>query len=108
MCIRDRPYRYLAQAAAETGDDSAAVVAWRTLIQLDAPERVDGHFHLAELLHKRGDNAEARRHVLLALEDTPRYREALRLLLSLSKATRNNVKDPATAENLLPPARRNQ
>ncbi|MBL9190545.1 MAG: tetratricopeptide repeat protein [Opitutaceae bacterium] len=80
------PYRYLAQAAAGSGDDSAAVVAWRTLLQLDVPERADGHFQLASLLHKRGDNGEARHHALLALEETPRFRAALRLLLDLDRA----------------------
>jgi tetratricopeptide (TPR) repeat protein len=97
------PYRYLAQAAAQTGDDSAAVVAWRTLIQLDVPERADGHFHLAELLHKRGDDDEARREALLALEDTPRYRAALRLLLSMKRGGTPTTKD--SAENVLPAAR---
>ncbi len=66
------PYRHLAQAAGASGDDSQAVVAWRTLIQLDVPERADAHYHLARLLFKRGDLADARRPVLLALEDTPR------------------------------------
>lgn len=80
------PYRYLAQAAAGTGDDSTAVVAWRTLIQLDVPERADAHYQLARLLHKRGDLGEARRHALLALEETPRYREALRLLAEINRA----------------------
>lgn len=79
------PYRYLAQAAAGTGDDSTAVVAWRTLIQLDVPERADAHYQLARLLHKRGDTAEARRHALLSLEETPRYRAALRLLLEMNR-----------------------
>jgi tetratricopeptide (TPR) repeat protein len=91
------PYRYLAQAAAGTGDDSTAVVAWRTLIQLDVPERADGHFQLATLLHKRGDEVEARRHALMALEETPRFRAALRLLLDLNRArieTINAVSDP--------------
>ncbi len=79
------PYRYLAQAAAGLGDDSAAVVAWRTLIQLDVPERADAHYQLARLLHQRGDTGEARRHVLLALEETPRYRSALQLLLEIGR-----------------------
>jgi tetratricopeptide (TPR) repeat protein len=96
------PYRYLAQAAAQTGDDSAAVVAWRTLIQLDVPERADGHYHLAELLHKRGSDDEARREVLLALEDTPRYRAALRLLLTMKRAGPPTTNDPAPQANVLP------
>ena len=98
------PYRYLAQAAAGSGDDSAAVVAWRTLIQLDVPERADGHYQLAKLLHKRGDDVEARRHALLALEETPRYRAALRLLADLSRErARKASAPPANPETVLPP-----
>jgi tetratricopeptide (TPR) repeat protein len=96
------PYRYLAQAATANGDDSTAVVAWRTLIQLDVPERADGHYHLAELLRKRGDIAEARRHVLLALEETPRYRAALRLLLDLSRTPVAPVNSPVSAQPAIP------
>jgi len=80
------PYRAVAQAASALGDDSAAVVAWRTLIQLDVPERADAHYQLARRLHQRGDSSEARRHVLLALEETPRFRDALNLLVELSAA----------------------
>ncbi len=80
------PYRYLAQAAGAKGDDSTAVVAWRTLLQLDVPERADAHFQLARLLHRRGEEADARRHALLALEETPRYRAALQLLREISRA----------------------
>jgi tetratricopeptide (TPR) repeat protein len=80
------PYRYLAEASAAMGDDSSGVVAWRTLLQLDPPDPAQAHFELARLLHRRGDNAEARQQVLLSLEDTPRYREALRLLVDLKRA----------------------
>jgi hypothetical protein len=97
------PYRYLAQAAAATDDDSTAVVAWRTLLQLDVPERADGHYNLAQLLHKRGDDGEARRHVLLALEETPRYRAALRLLLEL-KGSPGGTAPPLPTEPLVPNA----
>lgn len=80
------PYRYLAQASTELGDTSTAAVAWRTLIQLDVPDRADAHYQLAALLHRRGETAQARRHVLQALEETPRYRAALALLLELNRA----------------------
>jgi tetratricopeptide (TPR) repeat protein len=80
------PYRYLAEASGATGDDSAAVVAWRTLLQLDAADPADAHYQLAAVLHKRGQNGEAKRHTLLALEDAPRYRDALRLLVQLQEA----------------------
>ncbi len=96
------PYRYLAQAATATGDESAAVVAWRTLIQLDVPERADAHFQLARLLHRRGETAEARRHLLLALEETPRYREALTLLLEINRPGAGQPKQTGAAENAQP------
>jgi tetratricopeptide (TPR) repeat protein len=96
------PYRFLAKAAAGLGDDSAAVVAWRTLIQLDVPERADAHYQLARLLHKRGDHSEARRHALLALEETPRYREALRLLAEINRARSARLPEAAPIDELLP------
>jgi tetratricopeptide (TPR) repeat protein len=96
------PYRYLAQAAAEQGDDSTAVVAWRTLLELDVPERSDAHFHLARLLRKRGDTGEARRHVLQALEETPRYREALTLLLELNRESAAAPVPPAVPTEIAP------
>jgi tetratricopeptide (TPR) repeat protein len=96
------PYRYLAQAATATGDDSTAVVAWRTLIQLDVPERADAHYQLAQLLRKRGDVEEARRHALLALEETPRYRAALHLLLELNRGTPTNLKAVKPADVVVP------
>lgn len=96
------PYRFLAQASAAMDDDSAAVVAWRTLLQLDVPERADGHYQLAQLLRRRGDVAEARRHVLMALEETPRYRDALRLLLDLDRARADKIKATPAPESVLP------
>lgn len=102
------PYRYLAQAAAATKDDSTAVVAWRTLLQLDVPERADAHFELGRLLYRRGDLDEARREALLALEETPRYRAALRLLLDLERARAEGVKEPGPTDALLPTVRQNR
>jgi tetratricopeptide (TPR) repeat protein len=76
------PWRALAQAAAGTGDDATAIAANRTLLQLDPANPAEVHFELARLLHHGGD-AEARRQVLLALEEAPRHRAALNLLLEL-------------------------
>jgi tetratricopeptide (TPR) repeat protein len=80
------PYRWLAQAATATGDISAATVAWRTLLQLDIPDAVEAHFQLARLLHGRGEHVAAREQVMAALEDAPRYRAALQLLLEIQRA----------------------
>jgi tetratricopeptide (TPR) repeat protein len=79
------PWRYLAQASAEQGQTAAAIVAWRTLLHLDAPDPAGAHFQLGQLLRKNGETAEARAQTLLALEEAPRFREALAMLLQLSR-----------------------
>jgi predicted Zn-dependent protease len=76
------PYRYLARAAEELGDTKVAIAADRTLLLLNPPNPAEVHFQLARLLHQTND-PEARRQVLQALEDAPRYREALALLLEI-------------------------
>ena len=70
---------------AESGDTPGAIAAWRTLLQLDAPDPAGAHFQLAQLLRKNGETAEARSQTLLALEEAPRFREALTMLLQLSR-----------------------
>jgi tetratricopeptide (TPR) repeat protein len=80
------PYRYLAQAADHLQESQFAVEAYRALLSLDPPDRAEVQFHLAELLYRSG-NREARRHLLQALEDAPRYRAALDLLLRMNSET---------------------
>jgi tetratricopeptide (TPR) repeat protein len=77
------PYRALAQASSKIGDLQTSIGAFRSLLGLDPPDPADVNFHLAEILHKAG-NPDARHHVLLALEEAPRYRDALRLLLEIN------------------------
>jgi tetratricopeptide (TPR) repeat protein len=80
-----QPYRFLAQASEEAGKDRDAMQAYGTLLLLDPPDPADVHYRLARLLHKEGDPA-AKRHVLQALEEAPRFRDAHRLLLQLSQS----------------------
>jgi tetratricopeptide (TPR) repeat protein len=84
------PYRSLAEASEKTGDLPVAISACRALLELDPADPAEAHFHLAQLLHRTGQSVEARRQVLQALEEAPRYRAALRLLLEL------NGKSPQT------------
>ncbi|HVS52756.1 MAG TPA: tetratricopeptide repeat protein [Opitutaceae bacterium] len=97
------PYRYLAQASAATHDASDAVVAWRTLLQLDPPDPSGAHYQLATLLHQRGEDGEAKRHVLLALEEAPRFREALHLLLELEGRADSAAPAPVMTPAVAPP-----
>jgi tetratricopeptide (TPR) repeat protein len=86
------PYRFLAKAGEAQGQWSAAVDAQRALLQLDPSNPAEVHYNLARLLHRTGDPA-ARRHVVQALEEAPRYRAALELLLKV------NDEKPAPATN---------
>jgi tetratricopeptide (TPR) repeat protein len=76
------PYRFLAQASRQTGNNSQAIRANTALLQLDPPNPAEVHFELAQALHRAGDPA-ARRQVLEALEEAPRYQAALRLLVEI-------------------------
>jgi tetratricopeptide (TPR) repeat protein len=81
------PYDALARAGAASGQKEQAIDAYRKLLLLDPPDPSDVHFQLARLLHARGDSdAEAKRHVLQALEEAPRFRDAQRLLLDIERA----------------------
>ena len=77
------PHRALGLSAQERGDEAVATGAFETLLQLDPVNPADVHFRLAGL-YRKNDEAKARRHVLLALEEAPRFREAHRLLLELT------------------------
>jgi tetratricopeptide (TPR) repeat protein len=78
------PYAALAQAGEALGENEQAIAAYRKLLLLDPADPAQVHYQLARLLHTRGHaEAEAKRHVLQALEEAPRFREAQRLLLQI-------------------------
>ena len=82
------PYTALAEAGGGSGNKEQGISAYRHLLLLDPADPVETHFQLARLLHERGGaEAEARRHVLQALEDAPRYRDAQKLLLEIEAAS---------------------
>ena len=87
------PYRSIAEAREATGDKPAAIRAYRTMLSLNPPDQPEIHFRLARILLATGD-AAAKREVLLAIEEAPRFREAHSLLLEMeAKAPR--PKSPA-------------
>lgn len=77
-----QPHRALAQAAEKVGKIDTAVTSYRTLLALEPEDPAEVHFRLARLLHQRKDTA-AKRHVLAALEEAPRFRAAHKLLLEI-------------------------
>jgi tetratricopeptide (TPR) repeat protein len=93
-----QPYRYLAQVGEETAQPQDAIKAYQTLLLLDPPDPADVHFRLAKLLYQTHDPA-AKRQVLEALEEAPRFRDAHRLLLQIA----GKQKEKAEEESLAPP-----
>ena len=70
-------------AAESLGQSGIAVSQLTSLLQLQPDDSARIHFRIATLL-KTSDQPASRRHVLLALEQAPRFREAHRLLLKLA------------------------
>lgn len=83
--LQPQPYRQLARASEVLGQESDAIGAYQTMLLLDPPDPAAVHFGLARLLQKQ-DAATAKQHVLKALEEAPRFREAHRLLLEINRA----------------------
>lgn len=77
------PHRYLAQASEKLGEREEAICAYRALLEFETTDPVETHFLLAQLLENSDERTAAKRHVLLSLEDAPRYLDAHRLLLKL-------------------------
>jgi tetratricopeptide (TPR) repeat protein len=77
------PHRGLAKAAEKLGERDEAMSAYRALLQLGDPDAANIHYRLALLLRQSGAPDAAKREVLKALEEAPRFLEAHKLLLEL-------------------------
>jgi tetratricopeptide (TPR) repeat protein len=82
------PYRFLARASEEQNQPKSAIEAYRALLSLDPANPAEIHFRLARQLLAVGDTT-AKRHVLQALEEAPRYREAMKLLVAMDQSPAN-------------------
>lgn len=79
------PHRALATAAEESKDRKVAITARRTLLMLDTLDVAEQRYRLAKLLADDGQLPAARNEVVRSLEEAPRYRAALALLLDVSR-----------------------
>jgi tetratricopeptide (TPR) repeat protein len=77
-----QPHRFLARASEALEQTEEAIVSYRKLLKLDPANPAMVHYRLANLLHRSGGES-AKRHVLQALEQAPRFRDAHRLLLDI-------------------------
>jgi tetratricopeptide (TPR) repeat protein len=92
------PHRYLAQAAEKLGRRDEAIGAYKALLFFDTTDSAETHFRLAQLLGDAGNRAAAKRHVLQALEEAPRFLAAHRLLLELADAEVAAAAEPSSPE----------
>jgi tetratricopeptide (TPR) repeat protein len=82
------PHRQLATAAEHLGDDDRARAGLSAQLTMDTLDLADTHYRLARIAQRKSELGLARRHVLLALEEAPRYRAAQKLLLEIVAVTR--------------------
>lgn len=80
--MAETPWRALLSAAKERERSETAIEAARALLALEPPDKPSLHFQLAQLT-QGSDPQGAKRHVLRALEEAPRFEAAYRLLVKL-------------------------
>ncbi len=94
------PHRLRARAAEELQDAQAAVESYQALLKMDPADPAGLHYQLAHHLQQLQRLDAARRHVLMALEEAPRFQDAHRLLLDLvpPAAAPDTPEPPAQAD----------
>ena len=83
-------YWQIGRAGEALGDDKQAIDSYKRLLLLEPADPVDVHYRLGHLL-QHSDPAEAKKHVLMALAEAPRFRQAHRLLLKIV----NDAQEPS-------------
>jgi tetratricopeptide (TPR) repeat protein len=81
--LQPAPHRRCAEAAENLHDDRLAIASYQALLLLNPIDAADLHLRLATTIERTGDLQLARKHALLALEETPRFREAHKRLLEI-------------------------
>ncbi len=86
------------RANEELGQNDQAIESYRRLLLLDPPDPADVNYRLARLFAER-DPVAAKRYVLEALADAPRFRQAHRLLLKLIKNSQPDKSEYKSTSN---------
>lgn len=76
-------HKAMAEAAEKTADHADASRALNAIGEFDPIDPAGWHFRLASTYEKLEQKSKAIHHVLMALDEAPRYRDAHRLLLDL-------------------------
>jgi tetratricopeptide (TPR) repeat protein len=89
--LQSAPQKAAAQAAEALQDEALAIESYRALLLLNPFDPAEIHVKLAAALEGRGELHEAKRHALLALEETPRFRAAHTRLLAILRKLEENA-----------------
>jgi tetratricopeptide (TPR) repeat protein len=100
--LQPAPHRRCAQAAENLHDDRLAIDSYQALLLLNPIDAADLHLKLATALERSGDLELARKHALLALEETPRFRDAHKRLREIVR------KIDAAAGEVIPAEKKNE
>lgn len=85
--LQPAPHRVASLAAEKLNDHKLAIDSYQALLLLNPIDVADLHLKLATTLQQAGDLTGAKRHVILALEEAPRFRAAHQRLLDIIKAS---------------------
>ena len=85
--LQPAPHRVAAVVAEKLQDHKLTIDSYQALLLLTPIDVADLHLKLATTLQQVGDLPSAKRHVLLALEEAPRFRAAHQRLLEIIKAS---------------------
>ena len=88
--------RRLAEAQDATGQFSGAAAEWLAYLALKPADLAEAKYRVAWSMNRAGQPATAKVYALAAVEETPRYRDALRLLEEIFRQV------PPTGELALP------
>lgn len=81
--LQPQPHARLAELYSQLGDKSKVLRERKAIIGLQPADRAEAYYQLARAHYELGQNAEARRELLRALEAAPNYEKAQSLLLEL-------------------------
>jgi tetratricopeptide (TPR) repeat protein len=97
----------LAEAAEHLQDSRSLIDAQVALLESEPADPALAYYRLARAHQQLGELERAKRYVLMALEEAPRYRDAQRLLLQLvatnsSDASSDRTDEPMPADDVSP------
>jgi len=91
----------LGRAGEELGHDEQAIESYGRLLLLDPADPADVNYRLGRLLLAK-DPAKAKRHILIALAEAPRFRQGHHLLLEIIDETHGQAAPESGGENEQP------